>query len=158
VSFGDIAEADVVRAAIPASGWTGTLSQEERLEVVKTLAPVAKIEIQALIDRVADQRFNDDLTHDALEQLKRLHDLLGQLIQAADQGKPLDQLLAAFGQDRDKFFSLLKQGANVVIAAPALTFGMVKLLAALCGAPIDGGLVAGVYATMLYKLTGKGNR
>jgi hypothetical protein len=153
--FGDRAEAEIVRPTIPASGWTGRLNQEERVQVIKTLGPIAQGELQVLIDRVADQRFNDELTQDALEQLRQLHKVLGQLIAAADHGKPLDELLAAFGQNRDKLFSQLKQGANVVIAAPALTFGMVKLLAALCGTAIDGGLVAGVYATMLYKLSGK---
>ena len=149
-SFIDVAEAEVVRPHIPASGWTGRLSPEERVQVIKTLAPIAQRELQALIDGVAEQRFNDDPTQEALEQLKRLHSALGQLIEAANQGKPIDQLLAAFGQNCDKLFSLLKQGTNVVVAAPAMTFGMVKLLAALCGTSIDGALVGSVCSDALH--------
>ena len=44
VSFGDAVEAEVVRPSIPASGWTGRLSQAERVQVIKSLAPVAQSE------------------------------------------------------------------------------------------------------------------
>ena len=131
------------------ASWTGRPTIKERIVVVRELAPLALLELERLIVLVDDRRCNDPETADALDALRRLHAELGALIKAIDGGLKLGGIFTAIGEQRQNLVAAMRAGAHVAGTAPALTFGVVHILAAMMGLSIDTTLVAGVYATLV---------
>jgi hypothetical protein len=97
------------------AGWTGRPSPREQAAVIQALAPVALEAVQRLIDDEARARDNggpvDADRAVALQQLKALHQALGDLIQSVEQARPLGPVL-----ERLQF---IKQEAKVAVGKAA---------------------------------------
>lgn len=141
-----VAEADNAYAA---SSWTGRRTMSEQVAIVRGLAPVALGEIEALADLVESKRFNDPITADAVQCLRELHHQLGELIDAVDRGNLTRNAVEAIEANREKLTYYVTQGAKLTMVAPAMTFGIMHLLAWLSGVPIDSTIVSTVYGSVV---------
>jgi hypothetical protein len=141
-----VADADNTYAA---SSWTGIRTMREQVAIVRGLAPVALGEIDALADLIESKRFNDPLTADAVLCLRDLHRQLGELIDAIDRGNMTRSAVEAIETNREKLTHYVKQGAKLTMVAPAMTFGIMHLLAWLSGVPIDSTIVSTVYGSVV---------
>jgi len=141
-----VAEADNTYAA---SSWTGIRTMREQVAIVRGLAPVALGEIDALADLIESKRFNDPVTADAVQCLRDLHQQLGDLIDAIDRGNMTRAAVEAIEANRERLTHYVKQGAKLTMVAPAMTFGIMHLLAWLSGVPIDSTIVSTVYGSVV---------
>lgn len=95
--LGGEATADPV-SSIDASAWTGLAGRAQRVQQVRTMLPVAINAIENLIDSLGNLGGNGGplLDHrcEALEDLRELHRILGEILDAADD----DSLYDDFGQ------------------------------------------------------------
>lgn len=136
--------------SVSSSEWTGLHTPAQKARLIKTLAPIALGEIETLIQIIETRRFNDPETAQALDRLKCLHSMLGELIAAGENEQPFDGLLKAIGEHKDAFVDSLIRGAKLTISAPAMTFGVVQILSAILGVSTnDAGLVGTIYASVL---------
>jgi hypothetical protein len=82
-----------------ASRWTGVESKVERAKAARTILPVAQNAIETMIEALEKPGHNHgpllDETQEAIDTLKGLHSVLGELIEAAESGSLEDEL----GQD-----------------------------------------------------------
>jgi hypothetical protein len=135
---------------IPASSWTGRRTIREQAIVVRNLVPLAVAEINLLADLVEAKRFNDPVTADAVKCLRELHTQLGELLAAVDNGGSLmKSAVAAIEKNRLKLIGYLQEGAKVAIVAPVLSLGVVHILSALSGVPIDSTMVSTVFGSVV---------
>ena len=141
-----VVEADNTYAA---SSWTGRRTMSEQVAIVRGLAPVALGEIEALADLVESKRFNDPVTADAVQCLRELHHQLGELIDAVDRGNLTRKAVEAIEANREKLTHYITQGAKLTMVAPAMTFGIMHLLAWMSGVPIDSTIVSAVYGSIV---------
>ncbi|MEG3145677.1 hypothetical protein U1839_13525 [Sphingomonas sp. RT2P30] len=141
-----VADADNTYAA---SSWTGIRTMREQVAIVRGLAPVALGEIDALADLIESKRFNDPVTADAVQCLRDLHQQLGDLIDAIDRGNMTRAAVEAIEANRERLTDYVKQGAKLTMVAPAMTFGIMHLLAWLSGVPIDSTIVSTVYGSVV---------
>ncbi len=141
-----VAKAD---RAYAASSWTGRRTMGEQVAIVRGLAPVALNEIDALADMVESKRFNDPITADAVQCLRELHHQIGELIDAVDRGNLSRNAVEAIEANRERLTHYLTQGAKLTMVAPAMTFGIMHLLAWLSGVPIDSTIVSTVYGSVV---------
>lgn len=141
-----VADADNTYAA---SSWTGIRTMREQVAIVRGLAPVALGEIDALAHLIESKRFNDPITADAVQCLRHLQRQLGELIDAIDHGNMTRVAVEAIEANREKLTHYVKQGAKLTMVAPAMTFGIMHLLAWLCGVPIDSTIVSAVYGSIV---------
>lgn len=132
-----------------ASSWTGIRTMREQVAIVRGLAPVALGEIEALADIIENKRFNDPVTADAVQCLRELHHQLGELIDAVDRGNLTRSAVEAIEENRQKLTHYIKQGAKLTMVAPAMTFGIMHLLAWLSGVPIDSTIVSTIYGSVV---------
>ena len=132
-----------------ASSWTGIRTLREQVAIVRDLAPVALTEIDSLADLIEQKRFNDPITADAIQCLRELHAQLGELIRCVDRGSLTRQAVEAIEANRRKLIDLTKEGAKLTVVAPAMTFGIMHLLAWLSGVGIDSTMVTAVYGTVV---------
>jgi hypothetical protein len=132
-----------------ASSWTGIRTMREQVAIVRGLAPVALGEIEALADIIENKRFNDPVTADAVQCLRELHHQLGELIDAVDRGNLTRSAVEAIEENREKLTHYIKQGAKLTMVAPAMTFGIMHLLAWLSGVPIDSTIVSTIYGSVV---------
>lgn len=141
----DLDAAESVRS----SEWTGRRTVGEQIAVVRSLAPMALAEVDALARLVEERRFNDELTAEAIACLRQLHAQLGELIDLADRRSLTREAVAGLEARRTQLLTLLGRGAKVTMVAPALTFGVMHLLAWISGVGIDSTMVTGVYGSIL---------
>lgn len=141
-----VADADNTYAA---SSWTGRRTTREQVAIVRGLAPVALREIDELASLVESKRFNDPITADAIKSLRDLHSQLGELISAIDRGAMTRATVEAIEANREKLAHLIKEGAKLTAVAPAMTFGVMHILAWLTGVPIDSTLVSTVFGSIV---------
>ncbi|MBB5684960.1 hypothetical protein [Sphingobium boeckii] len=132
-----------------ASSWTGVRTIREQVAIVRGLAPVTLREIDVLADLIESKRFNDPITADAVQCLRDLHRQLGDLIDAIDRGNMTRAAVEAIEANREKLTHYVKQGAKLTMVAPAMTFGIMHLLAWLSGVPIDSTIVSTVYGSVV---------
>ncbi len=116
---------------------------------MRELAPIALGEIGELADLVEGKRYNDPVTADAIQCLRELHSQLGELIQAVDRGKLTRDAVEAIERNRQKLIHYLQEGAKLTLVAPAMTFGIMHILAWLNGVPVDSTMVSAVYGTVV---------
>jgi len=141
-----VADADNTYAA---SSWTGIRTMREQVAIVRGLAPVALGEIDALADLIESKRFNDSITADAIQCLRELHRQLGELIDTVDRGNLTRAAVEAIEANREKLMHLIKEGAKLTMVAPAMTFGIMHLLALLAGVTIDSTMVSAIYGSIV---------
>ncbi|MCG7364373.1 hypothetical protein MHZ93_24265 [Roseomonas sp. ACRSG] len=135
---------------VSSSSWTGRRTLGEQIQVVRSLTPLALAEIDALANLVEAHRFNDPVTADAVKCLRELHTQLGELLAAVDGGGSLTiAAVAAIEANRSKLIGYLQEGAKVAVVAPAMTLGVVHILAALSGITADSTMFSSVYAAIL---------
>ncbi len=132
-----------------ASSWTGRRTIREQVAIVRGLAPVALREIDELSSLVESKRFNDPITADAVQCLRELHGQLGQLISAIDRGSMTREAVEAIEANREKLVRYVNEGAKLTMVAPAMTFGIMHILAWLTGVPIDSTLVSTVFGAVV---------
>lgn len=112
---------------VASSGWTGRASPREQAAVIQALAPVALEAVRRLIDDEERTRDNggpvDADRAVALQQLKALHEALGELIASVEHGRPIAPVL--------KRLHSIKQEAKVAVgkAAAALPVTTSALIA-----------------------------
>lgn len=141
-----VPSADIVHAA---SAWTGRRTLGEQVMLVRELAPLAARELDSLAAMVERQRFNDEVTGDAIECLRELHRQLGELISAVDGGGLTREAVAAIERNRKQLLQLVNDGAKLTLVAPAMTFGIMHLLSWLTGVEVDSTLVSSIYGTVV---------
>jgi hypothetical protein len=141
-----VSDADVTYAA---SSWTGKRTLGEQVAVVRGLAPVALAELDALATAIENKRFNDPITADAVATLRELHRQIGELLDAVDRGQLTRQAVEAIERNRTKLTGLILEGAKLGVVAPAMTFGIMHMLAWLSGVPVDSTMVTAVYGTIV---------
>lgn len=132
-----------------ASAWTGRRTIREQVTIVRELAPVALRELDELAAQVESRRFNDEITADAVECLRELHRQLGDLLAAVDQGRITREAVEAIEQNKQRLVHLVKEGAKLMIVAPAMTYGIMHLLSWLSGVPVDSTLASSVFGTIV---------
>lgn len=141
-----VADAD---NAYSASAWTGRRTIREQVLLVRELAPMVVREIDDLANLIDRQRFNDPVTGDAIQCLRELHAQLGELIDAVDGGRLTREAVEAIERNRKRLLHLVKEGAKLTLVAPAMTFGIMHLLAWLTGVEVDSTLVSSVFGTVV---------
>ena len=132
-----------------ASQWTGRRTIREQVAIIRGLAPIALREIDELASFVESKRFNDPVTADAIKCLRDLHRQLGELILAIDRGNMTRATVEAMEANREKLAHYIKEGTKLTTVAPAMTFGIMHILAWLTGVPIDSTLVSTVFGTLV---------
>jgi hypothetical protein len=132
-----------------ASSWTGRRTIREQVAIVRGLAPLALGEIDELATLVENKRFNDPITADAIQCLRDLHSQLGELISAIDRGNMTKAMVEAIEANREKLAHYIKEGAKLTAVAPAMTFGIMHILAWLTGVPIDSTLASTVFGAIV---------
>lgn len=104
-------------APISAASWTGRRTRAQQAKIVLALAPDAMEGVQMLLQEQEQALHNggpvDPEQEEAIAALKRLHSALGELIQLAETGQPLE------GQLRR-----LRQIKNAVFKWSAETYGL----------------------------------
>jgi hypothetical protein len=130
-----------------ASAWTGATKPAARLAAVKTLLPVAQAAIERLIEKLDEPRHNGgpplDTTVEALEALRSLHSMLGEILQAADEGKLDHAYSEGMAQEAARY---AKRAAKQLRDDP-IPYAMAALLLAVlsaCGFPGVGGFLGSV--------------
>lgn len=141
-----VAKADNVYAS---SSWTGRRTVGEQVAIVRGLAPVALREIESLASLVESKRFNDPVTADAIQCLRDLHLQLGELISAIDRGSMTRDAVEAIEANRQKLVHCISEGAKLTIVAPAMTYGIMHILAWLSGVAVDSTLVSTVFGALV---------
>ena len=132
-----------------ASSWTGRRTVGEQISIVRAVAPLAISELDNLADLVEAKRFNDPVTADAVRCLRELHSQLGELLAAVDRGAMTKAAVEAIEANRARLVGLVQQGAKLTVVAPAMTFGLMHILAWLSGVPIDSTMVSAVFGTVV---------
>lgn len=132
-----------------ASSWTGRRTLREQVAIVRGLAPVALTELDSLADLIENKRFNDPITADAVQCLRELHKQLGELLNAVDRGSLTREAVEAIERNRQRLVHLVQEGAKLTVVAPAMTFGIMHLLAWLSGVSIDSTLASTVFGTIV---------
>jgi hypothetical protein len=130
------------RQVIASSSWTGRRSIPEQVQVIRQFAPIALEGAAQLADAIEARRFNDEDTHDALRALKELHHALGELIAAAEGGRPLRAIWRKIERSKENFFGAIIRGGKVMVAAPVLAIGTASVLGWLSGVAINGQMLA----------------
>lgn len=136
-------------ASIDSSTWTGREGIATRVAEIRILGPIAFSQLSALIIQLEECRFNDPETADALNALRDLRDAITALIEAAEHDQPMSALYGLINRHRDTLSDTIRHGAKMVAVAPAMTLGVVHLLALLTGTLVDTQLVGTVYAALL---------
>lgn len=132
-----------------ASTWTGRRTMREQVVIVRELAPVALAELNALASLIESRRFNDAVTADAIQCLRQLHEQLGDLIGAVDRGGMTRQAVEAIEANRQRLMHYVEEGAKLTMVAPAMTFGVMHILAWVTGVPIDSTLASTVFGAIV---------
>ncbi len=130
-----------------AGAWTGIQNPGQRLRAVQTLIPVAQAAIGALIRQLEAPTHNGgprlDEVEQALESLRRLHSVLGDLLATAEAGN----LNSAEGEGLMVEASRYgRRAAKALKSDPvpyALSAAVLAVLSA-CGAPDIAGYLAGI--------------
>lgn len=132
-----------------ASAWTGRRTLREQVAIVRDVAPMALTELNTLATLIEERRFNDPITADAVACLRELHGQIGELLSAIDRGQLTRSAVEAIEKNRKILISLVSDGAKLTVVAPAMTFGIMHLLAWISGVPIDSTMVSAVYGSVV---------
>lgn len=130
-----------------ASAWTGAKKPAERLVAVKTLLPVARAAVEQLIAALDTPNHNGaprlDEVEDAIVQLRGLHVALGEVLEAAEEGRLTETFNGGIPTEAARY---AKRAARALKNDPipyALSGTVLAILTA-CGFPGIGGFLSGV--------------
>lgn len=130
-----------------ASAWTGAKKPAERLVAVKTLIPVAQAAVEQLIASLEMPNHNGapqlDEVEEAIIQLRGLHTALGEVLQAAEDGRLSETFNGGLPTEAARY---AKRAAKALKNDPipyALS-GTVLAILTTCGFPGIGGFLSGV--------------
>jgi len=70
-------------------------------------------------------------------------------LNAVDRGQLTRSAVEAIEKNRKRLTELVSDGAKLTIVAPAMTFGIMHLLAWISGVPIDSTMVSAVYGSVV---------
>ncbi|EZP57282.1 hypothetical protein [Sphingomonas sp. RIT328] len=133
------------------TAWTGGVTTASRLASAKTLLPVARAAVERLIESLDEPRHNGgpplDETVEAIQSLRALHSLLGEIIDAADDGA-LDR---AYNEGMVAEACRYAKRAAKKLRDDPMPYAMSALLLAVftaCGFPGVGGYLGGVAANV----------
>lgn len=137
-----------------ASAWSGATKGSDRVKAVITLLPVAQSAVEQLIAMLEAPRHNGgpllDETVAAIESLRQLHQKLGELLIAADEGKLTEAFNEGLPSEAARF---AKRAARSLRDDPipyALSATVLAIMTA-CGVPGIAGYLAGVALSMRKK-------
>lgn len=136
---------------IKSSGWTGRRPLKEQIRIVLGIAPTTRQSIAQLIEIVEEKRFNDPATDEALQALRDLHTALGELIDRAESNRPMEEVFAAVEGHKGRLVSAVREGAQIMVTAPALAVGASYMLSLLSGFPVSDAMLSTLCATMMGK-------
>lgn len=146
--FGKRGEASVIRDA---SAWTGAVTPSERVKAIKTLLPIAQNAVEYLIGTLEAPRHNGgpplDETAAAISHLRMLHEALGVLLVAADEGKLSEAFNEGLATDAARY---AKRAAKALRDDPMPYVVSATILGIMtaCGMPDIGGYLTGVALSM----------
>ena len=89
------------------------------------------------------------MTADAIKCLRQLHEQIGELIGAVDRGRMTRQAVEAIEANRQRLMHYVEEGAKLTMVAPAMTFGVMHILAWVTGVPIDSTLASTVFGAIV---------
>jgi hypothetical protein len=139
------------------SRWTGRRTTAVQARVVLSLAPDAMSALEEIVERLELPFHNggprDPQVDQALAALRELHGALGELLEAARQGLPLDERLGALrSKGRGVFlwstetFGMTLGGLPLAGTTTALACGVSKILTVMAGMPLAQAATIGVGA------------
>lgn len=136
------------------TAWTGASKPAARLAAVQTLIPVASAAVERLIQNLEEPGHNGgpplDTTVEAINSLRSLHAALGQILQAADDGKLEEAYHDGMVSEAARY---AKRAAKELRDDPMPYAMSAMLLAVLsaCGFPGLGGFLSRVAANVKKK-------
>jgi hypothetical protein len=85
-----------VGSTVDSSAWTGEPSRAVRLKTVRTLLPLAQTAVDSMVATLSEPNANGapllEGREEAIENLRKLHTILGELLTAIDDGHFDDEL------------------------------------------------------------------
>lgn len=136
---------------IDPSSWTGVTSPRQRLAAARSLIPIAQGSIERLIDLLSQPNHNGapplDDAIDAIDNLRKLHRALGEVLEATERGAWDEALGSGLIGEASGY---AKRAARLVKNDPipyALSALLLSVMTAL-GFPGIGGYLAGVAVTV----------
>lgn len=138
---------NVPNTGFNADAWTGIESGIARVRAVKSLLPLARSAIEGLISALSEQNPNGapllDQHEEAIENLRRLHQTLGSLLEAADSGHLDDELGSGLAAEAARY---AKRAARALSRDPMpyLSSGLLLGILTACGLPGIGGYLADI--------------
>lgn len=136
---------------VSSSQWTGIRPLREQVAIVRGIAPLAQKSLEQLIEALEEKRYNDPATGEALDALRALHAALGELIARAEADLPMRDLFASIERHKERLGSAIREGAQVMVTAPALAVGASYMLSLLSGFPVSDAMLSTLCATMMGK-------
>lgn len=138
------------------TAWTGAIAGSERVKAVKTLLPIAQNAVELLIIELETPNHNGgpqlDETMAAIEHLRNLHRLLGELLAMADSGKLGDAVNDDLQAQAAKYAKLAARALRDDPMPYAVSATILAIMTA-CGIPDIGGYLTGVALSLKKKGT-----
>jgi hypothetical protein len=134
-----------------ASDWTGLDTKASRLRAVKNLIPLAQSAVEGMISALSEPGGNNgpllDHREEALVHLRALHEALGKLLTAADEGHFEDELGQGFAAEASRF---AKRAARALRddPMPYIAQGLLVGVLSACGVPGLGEFLGGIAGAM----------
>jgi hypothetical protein len=152
-------------APAASSAWTGKRSAAEISRSIQRMVPVMQRALQMIIEEEGHRLHNlpaDAIEWQALEELRQLHAELGELLRAAETGRPLpDRLKRALASAGRTFrvsqrYGIVVRGLEVGALSIVPAYAFVKAMELLSGQPappeseaaISAAIIGGSYYLM----------
>lgn len=144
---GGAAPAPKMPGPYDSSAWTGVQTTSQQARAIRTLIPVSQAAVEALIAHLERPSHNggpplDEVDH-ALDQLRKLHHALGQLLSACEAGKLKESIEGGLVSEIARYG---RQAARSLKHDP-LPYALSGVLLAVftaCGMPGLGGYLGGI--------------
>jgi hypothetical protein len=141
-------------AGYDSSAWTGAIKGSDRVRAVGTLLPIAQNAVEHLIATLEAHGHNGgpplDETAAAIESLRQLHRVLGELLVAADDGKLSEAFNDGLPAEAARFAKRAARSLRDDPVPYAVSATILAILTA-CGVPGIAGYLAGVAVAMKKK-------
>lgn len=107
-------------ASVSAAKWTGRRTAAQQAKIVLAIAPTAMAAVDQLIDEQQLRKHNrgpsDPEADEAIEKLRALRDAIGELIQLAENGRPLATQLRGVKALRNNVLKWSAQSYELLLA------------------------------------------
>ncbi len=139
---------------VSSSAWTGANTGPDRIKAVRTLIPFAQNAVQQLIASLEEPGHNGGLPLDdevaALQCLRQLHSMLGELLAAADQETLSENFHNGLATEAAQYAKRAVEALRNDPFAYAMA-GTVLAIMTACGLPVFGGFLTSVALSMRKK-------